>query len=169
MKFHLFARVDSYKSNINIVELDKSNLDQFFDLFEEILKEDFVEYSQKHIEYFLNDLYSKDTFLKYTHRKTLVYQIEGQLVGFVSGDNTFGGVGYVSWLGIKGSMRRRGFGKALLEKYAEYCRQQGGHMIEVVTFSRNREFYERLGFKYIGEREKGYFGVQNVILNLNLE
>jgi len=124
-------------------------------------------YSPDQKKMFLEQMYSLENIRRnfIIYRKILIAKNNNQIVGFLVGDKTFGGVGFISWLGVKKQFRRKRIGTALLSNYVDFCRTKGAHLIEIYTFNTPVGFYKKLGFKFIGKRERGYFGVVNIIMD----
>lgn len=156
---------------MQIKDLTHEYLDSFYELFRNIMLKDFPEYKSETLQYFLNTLYSKNhfySFINSPYRKNLVIEEDDEIIGFLVADQTFGGVGFISWLGIKDGYRNNGLASKILEEYKNFCKSKDAHLIEVYTFPKTVEFYKRKGFMEVGRREKGYFGVVNIIMDKNI-
>ena len=152
---------------INISDLSLENVDDFFTLFETIVKEDFPEYSDKVKNFFLTRDYSKQSFINLIgqrYRKVLIARESDEVVGYLVGDGTYGGVGFVSFFGVKKEKRKNGIGSALLKAYEEFCKSKKAHMIKLYTFDRIQPFYEKLEYEHIGEEKMGYWGTTNQVM-----
>jgi ribosomal protein S18 acetylase RimI-like enzyme len=153
---------------IVIRDLDYKSLDAFHSLFTDVMINDFPEYTKEKVKYFLKNMYTRDhfrTFLNSPFRKILVACKGKDIIGFLVGDQTFGGVGFISWIGVSKAHRKNGVGTSLIDHYAKFCKTKKGHLIEAYTFAKTVGFYEHIGFIKIGRREKGYFGVENIIMD----
>lgn len=151
--------------------LDKVHLKSFLQLFREIIVEDIPIYSESQKNYFLGELYSKENIIKdieneYSYIRIVIH--DDEVVGYIYADKTFGGVGYISWLGVSKKHRGNGISRKLIEEYKGFCRREKAHLIEVYTFSERVEFYKKLGFIHIGTRKNGYFNVDNEIMDLQI-
>ncbi|MBN1915854.1 GNAT family N-acetyltransferase [Candidatus Dojkabacteria bacterium] len=152
---------------MEILDLNEDNLDSFFILFEQVVREDFSEYSGRIKNYFLTKDYSKDTFryfLGKPYRKVLLATEKDNVVGYLVGDQTYGGVGFISFLGVERTRRNNGIGRMLLDSYEKFCKNKKAHMVKLSTFKRLMPFYTQCGFKHIGEEEMGYWGTRNQIM-----
>lgn len=153
---------------MNITDLSFANLDNFYQCFSTVMKEGYSEFPPKLQEYFLKVLYSKVNFyfwMERSLRKILILQQDQQTVGFLVGDHTYGGVGFVSWLGIDKAYRGQGLGKKLMQEYEKYALSKKAHLLELFTYQNVLPFYQKLGFTEIGRREQGYFGQKNIIMD----
>ncbi len=153
---------------MQVLDLSIEYLQEFHELFSSVIREDLYEYSIEQRESFVMNMYSMEVverLIKLGTKKILIIIEDGEMVGFLFGDKPFGGVGFASWLGIRKDKRGQGYGRELLSRYEEYCKQNGAHLIEVYTFPKTIKFYEKAGYTEIGRREKGYFGIVNVIMD----
>lgn len=144
------------------------DLDEFYPCFEEVMKEGYAGYSKALITHFTNNDYSKNNFYIWLERFLRVVYIakeDGRTVGFIVGDNTYGGVAFVSWLGVLQDYRKKGIGASLYNTYENFALSRKAHLIELYTYSKVQPFYLKLGFMEIGHREEGYFGQPNIIMN----
>lgn len=144
------------------------DIDPFYELFSEIMHEGYAGYSPELINHFLAKDYSKGQFYLWLERffRNIYLAIDsGKIVGFIIGDYTYGGVGFVSWLGVSQSHRKSGVGTALYREYENFAIKRNAHLIELYTYPAVALFYFKLGFKQVGEREQGYFGQKNLIMN----
>ena len=151
-----------------IKPLPLQNMDQFYSIFINILNSEFPEYTPKQIDYFINILYPVHNVKRMilgNLRKIFVAEKNNEIVGFLMADQTYGGVGFISWFGILSEFRKQGIGAKMVEEYEKFCRTKNAHLIEVYTFPRIVPFYEKIGFHKVGVRPKGYFGVPNVIMD----
>ncbi|KXK08396.1 MAG: Acetyltransferase (GNAT) family protein [candidate division WS6 bacterium OLB21] len=98
-------------------------------------------------------------------RKVLIARDSGKSIGFIIGDNSYGGVSFISWLGVVEHYRGLGIGSKLLNTYEDFAISCGSHLLELFTFEKVKPFYQRHGFSEIGRREEGYYGQKNLIMN----
>lgn len=144
------------------------DIDIFYELFSEIMHEGYAGYSERLINHFLTKEYSKANYYLWIERffRNIFLAMENdKVVGFLVGDNTYGGVGFISWIGIKQQYRRQGVGASLYKVYEDFARSKNAHGIELYTYPKVAPFYLKLGFKQIGMREQGYFGQKNLIMH----
>ena len=152
---------------ITVSDLSLQFIDDFFSLFETVVKEDFPEYSNKVKDFFLTRDYSKQTFVNFlgrTYRKVLIATENRKVVGYLVGDHTYGGVGFVSFFGVEKDKRKHGIGTKLLEEYENFSKSRKAHMVKLYTFERLIPFYKRLGYEHIGEEKTGYWGTRNQVM-----
>lgn len=151
-----------------IQELSYKNFEQFYQCFSELMLEGYGHFPEKLRDYFLKFDYSRNNFafwMEKAIRKVYLAYESNELRGFLVGDATYGGIGFISWLGVLPKFRSKGIGKALLAEYEKFARGKNAHLLELFTFDNTKGYYEKLGFKEVGRREQGYYGQQNVIMN----
>ncbi len=151
-------------------ELTVKDLDDFFTLFSTHLQSEFPEYSINTIHAMVSDprMWSKENFRKILHNKTRLIIgafIEEKIVGFIEAEYPFGGVSLGIWLIVHSDYQRRGVGKALLQKWEEIIKSLGGHNLYLYADKRNKQYYEKMGFKLIGLHAKGWFGQDEYIFS----
>jgi len=103
------------------------------------------------------DSYLRDGFGEEPVYSGIVAEIGGEVVGFLlyhSGyDFDHGGrVLYIIDLFVRESARRKGVGRALMEKAADICRRAGGNELVWAIYNPNKLafiFYESLGARYV--------------------
>ena len=158
---------------VKIEDLTVETLDRFFSLFERVVNEDFPEYSDKVKKFFLTKDYSKETFRNFLGRpfrkvsiavEDELEGVSGSVVGYLVGDHTYGGVGFVSFFGVEKSRRRNGIGTELIKAYEDFSKGKKAHMVKLYTFNRIMPFYEKLGYEHIGEEKTGYWGTRNQVM-----
>lgn len=150
-----------------IINLNRENLNDFFDLFKHILTAEFPEYSDKVKNHFLTRDYSKESFefnIDRPYRKVLTATENDRVVGYLVADQTYGGVGFISFLGVHGEFRKKGVASALFSEYEKFCKEKKAHMMKLYTFERIIPFYDKLGFQKIGEEKEGYWGTNNQVM-----
>jgi len=152
-----------------IIDLLPQYLDSFYQCFSELMLEGYGQFPVVLSKYFLEHDYPKASFqiwIERNFRKVLLAVNENnEVVGFLVGDHTYGGVGFISWFGIKQAYRKQGLGTKLFNLYQAYILSRKAHLIELYTYDGARGFYDGLGFKEIGRREEGFFGQKNLIMN----
>lgn len=154
-----------------ISDLESKQLDQFYECFSEIMREGYSDFPPKLQDYFLSVLYTKSNFffwIEKSLRKILIAQEDSKIIGFLVGDQTYGGVGFVSWVGVTKSYRQQNIGSKLMVEYEKFVKIKKGHLLELFTYEKVKPFYLKHGFEQIGVREQGYFGQMNIIMNKRL-
>jgi ribosomal protein S18 acetylase RimI-like enzyme len=155
-----------------IQDLTREYLDSFYDCFSLLMREGYGQFPKELCEYFLTHDYTKINFalwLERNVRKNLILVNEyKQVVGFLIGDHTYGGVGFISWFGLVPEIRKQGWGSKMLAIYEDYARGKKGHLLELYTYDGAKGFYSKHGFVEIGRREQGFFGQLNLIMNKKL-
>jgi len=148
--------------------LTSSLFSEFYELFKEIMLEGYGGFSNELSLYFLNVTYTPDNLLSWCDSGIRVIYVsinDNKIDGFIVGDNTYGGVGFISWLGVTALKRNQGIGRELLKRYELYAKEKSAHLLELVTYPKQVNFYENNGYVNIGKRESGYFGQKNIIMN----
>lgn len=156
---------------MKIKSLSHDKIDQFYSFFYNILSKNFDHYTKDTKEYFLKKIYTKDYFrnnLYSSNYHNAFIEIQDNVRAIIIANGGFGGVGFVSWIGVHDEYRDKGLGTHLLDNYESMIKENDGHLIEVYTFPETIKFYEKLGFEIIGVREKGYFKVPNIIMNKSI-
>jgi len=157
-----------------IRDLVKDDLAGFHKLFTEIMREGYGGLPVYLQDYFLTEMYSINHFavwLQKNFRKMLVALNgeNGDIIGYLTGDHTYGGSGFASWIGVNKNYRKQGIASSLLKMYEQYVKSKKGFLVELYTFDHLIEFYTNRGFKVIGRRDPGYFGQKNVIMNKQID
>ena len=155
---------------VKVEILTSSRFNEFYDVFTALMNEGYEGFSETLKKYFLNNDYSKFTYSywleKNFRRFTLaVDQESNKIVGFLIGDNTYGGVGFISWIGILPEFRGKDIGKMLFDDYEKFARVKKAHLLELFTYEKVKPFYEKLGFVEIGRRDEGFYGSRNIIMD----
>jgi ribosomal protein S18 acetylase RimI-like enzyme len=153
---------------VNLSLLDRSETNSFYQVFSQIMQEGYDNFSPKLIQHFLNKDYSINVvnlWIERNFRRVMLAKDEGVIVGFLVGDYTYGGVGFISWVGVIPAYRNRGIGRLLYQNYERFAQEKKAHLIELFTYEKKKHFYEQLGFYEIGRREEGFYGHQNIIMN----
>ena len=91
-------------------------------------------------------------------RFILKLTIDEEIVGTISGKH-LGGVVHVDSIIVAGEQRRKGFGKAMMEKAEEFAKSLDAHKIHLIAGKRwqANEFYKKMGYKKMGELPKHHF------------
>ncbi|MBD3280045.1 GNAT family N-acetyltransferase [Candidatus Dojkabacteria bacterium] len=161
------------EQEITIRRLNSKDLDEFYPLFEKMISHDIPEIASK-ADFFLKSDYSKGrihsslVFPKIAIFGAFVKDERSgseKLVGFIWGNSTYAGLGFISWLKVAGEYKRNGIGGRLIGYYEDFVRSKGGHVVELYCFQGMKEYYRKQGYEVIGIREKGYFKLKQFILN----
>lgn len=161
-----------------IRKLTRTDFDQFYPLFEQLIKNEVPQLIQHHKFFLEGDFsrmnimsalsYSKITIFGYFMSSENVesqLQPQSQLVGFIWGSSGYAGLGFISWLMVRNSFRDNGIAGKLLDAYEKFIKDIGGHVIELYCFEELKDFYVKKGYDVIGVRPKGYFGLKQYILD----
>jgi GNAT superfamily N-acetyltransferase len=147
---------------IAIEILRKERIDEFFEVFEKVMKTACEFYSKRVINYFLGRLYTKESFLIRIQDGTLVVflgMIDQKTVGFLVADVPYGGVAFCRWLGVLKEYQKKGVGKRLVEEWVKWAKKNRCHRVLAASVTAAVGFYEKCGLKKEGLTNKGYFGV----------
>lgn len=155
---------------VKIELLTSIRFDEFYEVFTKLMEEGYDGFSETLKGYFLSHDYSKNTYRfwldKNFRRFTIAIDIDtNKIVGFLVGDNTYGGIGFISWIGVLPESRGKGIAKMLFNDYEAFAKQKKAHLLELFTYDKVKPFYDQLGFKEIGRRERGFYGSKNIIMN----
>ncbi len=149
-----------------ICQLEQKDIKEFWNLFAQILKNDFPGYSPKVIDYFLNQVYTPTNFaywLTINWRSVFLAKARGKIVGFAVIDKPYGGVSFCRWLRVKREFRNKGIGKQLLAEWLKSAKKSGCHKIELAGQKEAKIFYKKVGLILEGKRKLSYFGIDQDI------
>ncbi len=152
--------------NISIEKLTPDEFYDFYPIFKKVLSNEFPGYSKEIIEFFFGNIYSKDNFLYWLEKDLkliLIAKATDQIVGFAIIDNPYGGVSLCRWLGVVKEYQKQGIGKYLIDLWIDIAKKQGCHKVELAAQPTAKAFYEKIGLKKEGKREKSYFGIDQYI------
>ncbi|KXK25868.1 MAG: Acetyltransferase (GNAT) family protein [candidate division WS6 bacterium OLB20] len=151
-----------------IADLQAQSFPEFYKVFSDLMHEGYAGFPKRLQDHFLRYDYSASAmqnWLELGLRKFLIAFDDDGISGFLVGDNSYGGVAFVSWIGVAREKRNAGVGSSLLEAYEQFAKSRAAHLIELFTFDTVKPFYIARGYKEAGRRESGYYGRQNVIMN----
>lgn len=155
---------------VKVEALTADRKDEFYNVFKELMYDGYDNFSGKLIDYFLKNDYKEEVINFWFDRGyrqifIAIDEISNKIMGFLVGDNTYGGVAFISWIGVKPEYRKQGIGSLLFSVYENFAKSKKAHIIELFTYERIKNFYEQLGFVEIGRRDVGFYGSQNIIMN----
>ena len=149
---------------MNTTNLTLEKFEEFYNTFEEVMKSSFSHYTPDTLRHYLEIDYSEEELQKNVEEKTRQIYIaldSGKIVGFLVANNTYAGIGFASWLGIKEGYRKKGYGKELTVMYEKYCKDKLAHKIELWCRDELLTFYEKLGFTKLAHRTNSWFGMEH--------
>lgn len=119
------------------------------------LCEDFP-YKKETIQAYQKDIFNE----KYTNENIIIGAFkENELVGLIALKPDFGGVVFIDWLVVEKSHRGKGLGLLLLEETEKWALENKFHYLYLCTETeKNKEFYTKRGFRYVGTHYKSWFG-----------
>ena len=151
---------------IKIDKLQIKDLDEFWEVFSQVMRKDFPGYTKAVVDYFLNKIYTKYNFshwLNVNWKSIFTAKFDNKIIGFAVLDKPYGGVCFCRWLGVLTEFRNKGVGKELIEKWINYAKDYGCHKIEVSSQPEASVFYKKVGLKLEGKRKLSYFGIDQYI------
>ncbi len=152
--------------NISIEVLKPQEVKPFWLTFSQVLTDEFPGYTDNVISYLLEKIYSPSNYyywLTNNLKTVLVAKIENQIVGFAVIDESYGGVSFCRWLGVKKEHQKKGIGRQLINKWLDLAGNQGCHKVEVAAQPEAKGFYQKVGLNLEGKRELSYFGIDQYI------
>ncbi|MBN1331437.1 GNAT family N-acetyltransferase [Candidatus Dojkabacteria bacterium] len=159
------------EQEIVIRRLGAQDLDEFYPIFEEMLKVDIPEIASKS-DFFLSHDYTRQNIQSnLLFPKIAIFgAFAGEkLAGFIWGNSTYAGLGFISWLKVVKELQNKGIGSKLVAYYEDFVISKNGHVVELYCFENMKSFYQKLNYEIIGIREKGYFKLKQYILNKYLD
>jgi len=154
---------------VKIQEITNQMFESFYRCFESLMQEGYACFPPELKEYFIKKEYTLNNFILWCERKFriifLALDDQQRIIGFLVGDNSYGGVAFITWVGILPEYRKMGIGNQLLKTYEDHVKAKNAHLIELFTYDGVKGFYEKNGFVEIGRREQGFFGQTNIIMN----
>ena len=149
---------------INIKEGKALDIKNFYKLFKGSVKKSFPEYSFKAKQSFFKKDYTEKQFLKWLAIKEidlLLAFFNKEIVGYLVGGFSIGGISFISWLVVKSKFQRKGIGSALLKRYEGIVKGKGLHKIHLWTNKRSTQFYKKNGYILVGHISKNFFGADD--------
>lgn len=155
--------------NLRIEKVTDQNFEEFYKLFEKLVKTQFPEYSNKTTEWLIKNPrgHSKKRLINEIKNNSILVlgaYLKGSIVGFAHGTWPWGGISYVYWLAVDPKFQRKGVGTAILKGWEKIVKEKGGHAVHLDSAEKNLKFYEKLGYKIMGHDLKGYFGADDYLL-----
>jgi len=153
---------------VEIELLTKDRFNEFYKVFSALMQEGYDNFSSTLKTHFIKHDYSYATYNFWLERNFRRFSIaieDNKIIGFLVGDNTYGGVGFISWIGVLPEYRKKHIGQLLLENYEKFAKSKKAHLLELFTYEKVKGFYERMGFKEIGRRMEGFYGSKSIIMD----
>jgi ribosomal protein S18 acetylase RimI-like enzyme len=116
-------------------------------------------------EWHLLDIEHYGKRVEWNHKKFRFKALHGkELAGYISG-NHVSGIVYVDEIIVARDKRGQGIGKALIETAINFGKKFKAHKIHLITGKswQAKHFYEKLGFKQVGELPEHHFKKDFVI------
>ena len=140
-----------------VSKLTQNDITDFYDIFSQVIRSEFPGYTPKVVEYLLNKIYSRyayEYWIRNNLKTVLIAKVNNEIVGFADIDNPYGGVSLLRWLGVKKKYQRAGIGSSLIKAWEDLARTQHAHKMELAAQPEAKAFYEKMGLKQEGMREK---------------
>ena len=153
---------------IKIEKIKTKEIDLFLDFFKKSIKNQFDEYSKKSKDFFLKKEWTKERIKNSIKNNYVVFLLafeKEEIVGYLIGGHSFGGIATVMWIAVDDNYQGKGIGKKLLKGFESIIKKEGTHKINLtVTNKNNIGFYEKLGFKIQCFSKKDYFGLDSYLM-----
>lgn len=110
-----------------------------------------------------------NTLMRELDNKISVYYVateDGEIKGYIGIWNICGEADIIN-IAVKKENRKSGTGTLLIEEMKKYCRENKVSVLNLEVRESNhiaRAFYEKCGFKKVGERKRYYDGKETAIL-----
>lgn len=145
-----------------ITYLESKDLDQFYEVFVNVLHTQLSGYSSKVLNYLTTQIYPRHAFALWLtdgSRIIITTKENKTTVGFAVLDRPYGGVSHCRWLGVAPEHQRKGIGTKIVIEWIRYAKSVGCHKIELAGHPQARGFYEAIGLESEGKKQTSYFGV----------
>lgn len=141
------------------------DLKTFFQAFTKSVAEDFPEYSNNTISYFLQDVFSLKSLQEEIKKgicQIFLALVDQKIVGYLVSTHPYGGVGFCNWIAVYPDYRKNGVASALLETWEKKAKKDGAHKVHIWTVRRNIEFYKKRGYILVGRIPDDFFGANDL-------
>lgn len=152
--------------NYTVTILTQKEVDDFYDVFQDVLKTEFPGYTPRVVKHLLDKIYTRYAYaywIRNASKRVMIAKKDDEIVGFADVDNPYGGVSLLRWLGVEKKYQRAGIGSSLVKAWEDLARTQHAHKMEVAAQPEAKEFYAKMGLKLEGMREKSFFGINQYI------
>jgi ribosomal protein S18 acetylase RimI-like enzyme len=150
---------------IKLRKATQKDINQFWDVFKQSVKTQFLEYPVRVRKFFLETQYTKNHLKQWLKKGTITLLIaknKNNVVGYLLANYPYGGVSFIIWLAVQNSFQKRGIGSMLLKEYEIIVKRKGVHEILLsATKKQNLKFYKKNGYKLVGYIPQNYFGIDN--------
>ena len=153
--------------NINIRKITLKDLDSFYSFFNKTVIKEFPEYSKGDLEYIFKRGWGKENYknwLSNKERYILGAFSENKIIGLLDAESPHIGVCFCSWIMVDRKIQKKGIGTKLLSKLEIEMKRKGVHMIFLYADKKNIPYYKKVGYKWVGNMEKAWFGQDHNIL-----
>lgn len=146
---------------MKIKRITLKDLDVFFDFFQKTVKSEFPEYSKGDLEYIFTRGWSKEYYKEWLNNKEryiLGAFNDGKLIALLDAKEPELGVCYCNWIMVDRKLQKKGIGTKLLSKLEIEMKRKGVHMLFLHADKKNISYYKKVGYKWVGNMEKAWFG-----------
>jgi len=148
------------------------DLDKFFVFFSRSLKKQFLQYTLKTREYFIQKEYYLQSLRARLKSKDIIIYLamqDKEAVGYLMTGVIVGGVCLALWLAVSEEHQGQGIGSKLLQMWEKDAKVSGIHKLHLWTDKKNLDFYKRRGFKLLGKISKNYYGVDDYLFYKSIQ
>lgn len=145
-----------------IQKVTSKNINDLFSLYSQGVHEDFPEYEKRVQTIYTQFIYPKKYFKGYVGKRKKILLgsfYDGKLIGFITGEEWWGGVCFCPWFIVAKSHRGKGVGTMLLSRIEQWSLHRKLHYIFLYTENmKNVHFYEHRGYRFAGTQRLSWFG-----------
>jgi ribosomal protein S18 acetylase RimI-like enzyme len=160
------------RNEIEIRRATKEDLKSFYPFFRKSITSQFPEYSSNTTRFFTEEEFSEKQLTEQIERGNkivFIASLKNEIIGFITGQPLYGGVGLAEWLAVDEAYHNMGIGKELLKTWEEYVLQDGGHKVHLWSAEKNIHFYENRGYTVVGRIPENWFGAEDFLLYKSLQ
>src|SRR3989338_2733360 len=147
-------------SNIKIIQISEKQAEQFFSLYETIVRSDFKEWTAKTKKQWLEREYGIYYWKQLLSEATLPVFVafDGKkMIGYAAAEGINYGVVYVGWVGVLKEYRKKGIAGRLMAEVERWAKDKKFHKLELETQIKDLlPFFEGLGFSLEGVRKNSW-------------
>jgi len=159
-------------SQYKISQIGTEKVNEFFELYKELVGTDFKEWGQEAKDKWLTEDYSPEFWNKIIENgcPVLAAYDGDKMVSYVAIEHLTFGVAYLSWMGTLPDYRKKGITKALMSELEKWCKQNNIHKIELETqVTELLPYFEKLGFSLEGVRKNSWQKLDNYMFGKDVK
>lgn len=158
------------EQNILVKQITEDEFDEFFTLYERLVKTEFPEYPEKVREFIVKhpqewNKQKLSFLLKEQQCYFLAAKLNNKIVGLLYAFKPQGGVSIGLWLMVDPQFQHKGVGKILLTNWEQLALKDKCHSLQLAAPDRNIEFYKKMGFDLIGLYKKAWYGADEYLFS----